>query len=288
MLASICLTAACATSQQRISSLTGNIQHIKAFHSEVLSNDRDITVYLPPDYDTNTRRHYPVLYMHDGQNVFDGMTSFIPNKEWRADESAEALIQAKLIEPLIIVGIDNGGMERANEFFPTRAKFDNNTAGGKADLYGKMLLTEVMPLINKTYRTKQGPENTGLCGSSFGGIVTMHLGLMHPEVFGKLGVVSPSVWWDDRVILKEVDGIKQKPHQKIWLDIGTKEADKDEPENTSTIENATALSDLLVKKGWKPGRDLAFFVDKDAHHNEDAWAHRMPMILLFLFPARLR
>ncbi|MDR3691531.1 MAG: alpha/beta hydrolase-fold protein [Fimbriimonas sp.] len=265
--------------------MAGNIQHIKSFHSTVLSNDRNITVYLPPGYESNRKTRYPVLYMHDGQNVFDGTTSFLPNKEWRADETAEGLIRAHLIEPLIIVAIDNAGADRANEFLPTRSPFGKAMVGGNADLYGKMLCKEIMPMIDKTYRTKKGPQNTGVCGSSFGGVLSLHLGITHPEIFGRIGVVSPSVWWDNRVLLREVGEVGQKPTQKIWLDIGTHEGDND-AENRATVDDTTALFDLLVKKGWKPGADLAYFVDQDARHNEDAWAHRMPMILMFLFPSR--
>lgn len=273
-----------ALGQTRTSSLTGDIRMIKQFHSNVLNNERDLIVYLPPDYRSNINRRYPVLYLNDGQNVFDGMTSFIPNKEWRADETAEALIEAGLIQPLIMVGIYNHGMERADEYLPTKATFGRNIAGGKADLYAKMVIEEIIPLIDKTYRTKKGPENTAICGSSFGGIVSLHIGLTHPKVFGKLGVLSPSVWWDNREILKEVDDLKGRPQMKIWLDIGTAEAEANEEENKSTVDNVFALSSSLQKRGWVLGRDLATFVDKGAHHNEDAWAHRMPMVLLFLFP----
>ncbi len=286
LLVSLGLTASMGLAQQRVSSLTGNIQHLKPFHSSVLNNDRNVAVYLPPDYEANKNRHYPVLYMNDGQNVFDGMTSFLPNKEWRADESAEALIAAKLIEPVIIVALDNAGMDRANEFLPTRVGTGNRAGGGKADLYGRMLIEELIPYINKSYRTKTGPDNTGLCGSSFGGIVTMHLGLMHPEVFGKLGVVSPSVWWDNRVILKEVAKIERKSKQRIWIDIGSSEGGKNEKQNREAVKDASDLFDELVKKGWRSGKEITFFVDKGAQHNEDAWAHRMPLILEFLFPAK--
>ena len=286
LLVSLGLTASMGLAQQRVSSLTGNIQHLKPFHSSILNNDRNVAVYLPPDYDTNKWRRYPVLYMNDGQNVFDGMTSFIPNKEWRADESAEALIAARLIEPLIIVAIDNHGIDRADEFLPTRVGTGNRAGGGKADLYGRMLIEELLPYINKSYRTKLGADNTGLCGSSYGGILTMHLGLTHPEVFGKLAVVSPSVWWDSRVILKEVDKTPRKPKQRVWIDIGTSEAGKNESQSNQAIKDASDLYDELVKKGWRSGKDIAFFSDKGAQHNEEAWAHRMPLILEFLFPLK--
>ncbi len=261
---------------QRVSSLTGNIKKHDFFPSKVLGNKRNLIVYLPPDYDSHKSRRYPVLYMNDGQNVIDGMTSYIPNQEWRADETAQALIEAKLIEPIIIVGIDNAGVDRANEYLPTVGKNSSGQYGGKADLYARFLIEEVKPFIDKTYRTKKDAKNTGLCGSSFGGIVSLHLGLTHPNVFGKLGVVSPSLWWDNEVMTKRIQGLAAKPNLKIWMDIGTKEG----PESVRQTEDAVKA---LETKGFVLGKDLTLFIDKDAEHNEIAWAKRFPSILMFLF-----
>lgn len=270
-----CLVAG-AAAQTRISSLTGEFRR-HVFHSNVLGNARNVTVWLPPGYDTEPNRRYPVFYMHDGQNLFDGMTSFLPNQEWRVDEAAQALVEAKAIEPLIVVGIDNAGAERANEYLSTRAE----GMGGKGDLYGRMLVEELKPFIDRTYRTKTGPADTALGGSSLGGLVTMHLGLRYPQVFGKLAVVSPSVWWAGREILREVDALKRKPRQRIWLDVGTAEGDPSK--YASVVADAAALRDALVRKGWTPGRDLLFYEDRGAHHNEAAWSSRIGMILMYLF-----
>jgi len=275
LLAAIAFTSPSAQETPRVTSLTGLIRSHPGFHSNVLNNDRNLTVYLPPRYAEEPRRRYPVLYMHDGQNVFNGMTSFIPNAEWRADEAAQALIEAGLIEPIIIVGIDNAGAARADEYLPTRAR----NMGGKAGDYAKMVLDEIKPMIDRTYRTKTDAQNTGLCGSSFGGIITMTMGLRHPDKFGKLAVVSPSVWWDNKVILKMVDELPRKSKQRIWVDIGTDEGPGAE---AATVE----LKDRLVRKGWRAGQDLALYIDRGAKHNEPAWAGRMDAILMYLFPAR--
>ena len=131
---------------QQPHSLTGDIRLHKSFHSKLLNNDRDVIVYLPPGYDANKTKRYSVLYLHDGQNIFDGATSFIPGQEWRVDETAQSLIAANRIEPLIIVGVYNTGAERVNEYTPVAdAKFK---AGGKADLYGRMLVEELKPFID--------------------------------------------------------------------------------------------------------------------------------------------
>lgn len=250
------------------------------FESKILGNRRNILVYLPPDYDKTGARRYPVLYMADGQNVFDGMTSYIPNQEWKADEAAEALIRSKLIEPIIIVAIDNGGGARADEYLPTKVKRGQGaTWGGNADKFGKFVVDEIKPFVDKTYRTKTDVANTGFCGSSFGGIVTACIGLQYPQTFGKLAICSPSVWWDGRVVLKMVDAMPKKTSQRIWIDIGGAEA-------PNAVKDASDLASAYEKKGWTLGRDLAFYNDGYAPHNEVSWARRMPAILMFLFPAR--
>ncbi len=263
---------------QRVASLTGNIKHHNGFESKILSNRRNIIVYLPPNYEAEKGRRYPVLYMNDGQNVFDGMTSYIPNQEWQADEAAERLITSGRIEPIIMVGIDNGQAERANEYLPTRAqtKFAKEPIGGRADLYGDMLAKELMPMIDRNYRTKQGAANTGILGSSLGGVVSFYLGTTRPQIFGRIGVVSPSVWWDDRLMIKQAKAWKTKPPVKIWLDMGTKEG-------YEGLLDARNLRRALESVGFVPGKDLAYTEASGAQHNEAAWAKRMDAILLFLY-----
>jgi len=269
------LVASWALGQEnpRRTSLTGMIRKHEGFPSQVLGNKRNLIVYLPPDYESSPKRRYPVVYMHDGQNVMDGMTSYIPNAEWRADEAAERLIRAGLLEPLIIVGVDNAQVDRGKEYTPTRS---DRGPSGDAAKYGKFLIDEVMPFIDRTYRTKRGAQHTALIGSSLGGLVTMSLGIWHPDKFGKLGVVSPSVWWDDRVIIRMVNEMPKKTSQRIWIDMGT-------IEGPGAVESARDLAIALERKGWKPGKDLALVIDGFAQHNEPAWAGRMGEILLFLF-----
>lgn len=274
-----CALLALAQGQDRMSSITGDVRYVESFHSKVLGNTRTLRIWLPPHYEEERNRRYPVLYMHDGQNVFDGKTSYIPNMEWRADEAAQGLIRAGLIEPIIIVAIDNGGVERGNEFLPTKATVGKNTYGGKANLYGQMLLTEIKPMIDGTYRTKPDAANTGLCGSSFGGIITYYLGITHPGAFSKLAIVSPSVWWDNRWAVHQALGLKKKLPLKMWIDIGTSEG-------PGSVGDTDALVKALTQKGWKPGKDLAYVVDGFAKHNEEAWSRRMMAILMYLFPAR--
>jgi predicted alpha/beta superfamily hydrolase len=254
--------------------LTGEFRRHAKFSSKYLTAERDVLVYLPPGYsDDDEGRRYPVLYLHDGQNLFDGATSFVPGQEWRVDETAQALVLARAVEPVVIVGVYNTGRERVEEYTPSAdPKFK---VGGKADLYGRLLVEELKPFIDSRYRTKTGADDTGLGGSSLGGLVTMYLGLRYPEVFGKLAVVSPSVWWDKRRIVSDVKALASKQRARVWLDMGTEEG-------ANAIGDARLLRDALVSKGWSLGRDLSYSEAKGAKHNEAAWALRVDPILRFL------
>lgn len=244
-------------------------------HSEFLERDRDVTVYLPPGYDEDSGRRYPTLYLHDGQNLFDGATAFIYGQHWRVGETADALICARLVEPIIIVGINNTGERRIDEYTPTK---DGRTRlGGQADLYGRFLVEELKPFIDSRYRTLADAQNTGLGGSSLGGLVSLHLGIKYPHVFGKLAVLSPSIWWDRKVILSNVRKLESKPDVRVWIDVGTAEGDY-------ALKDAAALRDALVARGWTLEGDLKYFEAEGAQHNELAWAERVGPVLMFLFP----
>jgi predicted alpha/beta superfamily hydrolase len=257
--------------------LTGNIHIHRGFHSDHLPTDRDVIVYLPPGYNDDPSRRFPVLYLQDGQNLFDKATAFLGN-EWGLDETAEQMIEQGVIQPLIMVGIYNVGVRRIGEYTPVR---DHRGRGGLARRYGRLLVDELIPFIDRRYRTSGSPGDTGLGGSSLGGLVTLYLGLEYPEVFGKLAVMSPSVWWGDRDILQRVRKLKGHLPLKIWLDVGTAEG-----RNPQRIEQDVAeLCQALISKGWRPGMDLIYHVDAGGGHNELAWGHRVREALRFLFPA---
>jgi predicted alpha/beta superfamily hydrolase len=274
------ITLGTIASAQDQHTLTGEFRTHKDFHSRYLPSNRDVIVYLPPGYDANKAERYPVLYLHDGQNLFDGATSFIKGAEWRVDETAQALIEAHTIRPLIIVGIYNTGANRIDEYTPSA---DPKYKGGKADLYGRLLVEELKPFIDSNYRTLRDAKNTGLGGSSLGGLVSLHLALKYPKVFGRVAVVSPSVWWDNRVIVREVEALKKKTGARIWLDIGTSEGGNEAEDHKN---NARQLRDALAARGWREGLDLKYYEAEGAEHNERAWAQRVEPMLRFLFPPK--
>lgn len=253
--------------------LTGRFRVHAAFPSRYLSTTHDLIVYLPPGYASAPERRYPVLYLHDGQNLFDAATSFAG--EWHLDETAEALIASGSIEPLLIVGIYNAGAYRIDEYTPTRDAM--RKAGGKALQYGRMLVEELKPFIDATYRTRAASADTGLGGSSLGGLVSLYLGLLHPGVFGRLAVLSPSVWWDNRFIVRRVRALRTRPANRIWLSVGTAEGD-------GVVEAARRVRAALVARGWAEGADLAYREVEGARHDEAAWAAASPDMLRFLFP----
>lgn len=251
-----------------------------AFTSAFLDHPRDIVVWLPPGYEDAAAAgsaeppRYPVLYMHDGQNLFEPDAAFQKGEHWRLGEAAAARIEAGTIAPLIIVGIYNTGEERIHEYTPTR---DAKLGGGRADDYGRMIVEELKPFIDRTYRTLPGAEHTGMGGSSLGGLVTMYLGFRYPQVFSRLAVLSPSVWWDRRAILKTVRQARAKPRARIWLDMGTAEGRRG-------LDDARLLKAALVGLGFVSGADLHYAEYEGATHRESAWADRAGPMLDWLFP----
>ncbi|AEU37085.1 esterase [Granulicella mallensis MP5ACTX8] len=248
---------------------------LRGFHSRFLPDDRDISIYLPEAYRTEPRRRFPVFYLHDGQNLFDGRTSYAANRTWRAHTTADWLTRQGLIEPVILVGIANTGARRIAEYTPTR---DARLGGGEGTLYGRLLVEDLKPLIDRRFRTLPDAANTALGGSSLGGLITLVLGMKYPEVFGKLAVLSPSVWWDNRSLLALMNPSQPKQHLRIWLDMGMSEG-------LRHLRDTDLLHRRLVLRGWQDGIDLKYLRVPGGVHDEEAWAARFDQVLKFLFPA---
>lgn len=253
---------------------------LERFHSRIFRNSRDVTIWTPPGYGDPRRRH-PVVYFQDGQNIFDPKTAF-GGVAWGAGAAAEKLIRAREIAPPILVGIANTGSNRINEYTPSRADYEGMDgaklrSAGDAKRYARFVETELKPFIDARYLTLPGPRTTSVVGSSMGGLVSLYFGLWHPRVFGNVAALSPSLWWDDRVALRDFARLKRKPDFRLWLDMGTAE---------EGWEVAQFFRDTLVAAGWAQGDDLEYREIAGGEHNEAAWAARLPDVLRFLVGRR--
>lgn len=267
--------------QQRVhtpSTLTGHFRSHRQVRSRFLEQSRDVLVYLPPDYEQNLTRRYPVLYMHDGNNLFDRRTAF-GGQEWQVDERMETLIRAQIIEPVIVVGVYNTP-QRMAEYTWEAAEIDGQLQGGQGAQYARFLVEELKPLIDKTYRTRPEREYTAVMGSSLGGLISFYLGLHYPQIFSKIGLMSPSIWWKERAILKEVP--KLSLDLTIWLDMGTQEGQNPQV----MLKDAQDLAKALEKRGFQHFKNLAFHIAEGAGHNEAAWAARLEHPLRFFYSSK--
>ena len=237
-----------------------------------------MVVYLPPGYGERGARH-PVLYLQDGQNLFDPATAF-GGQHWRAGETTTALIESGRIPPLILVGIYNTGEHRIDEYTPTH---DRRRGGGDAGAYGRFIVEELKPIIDEGYQTLPDRANTGIGGSSLGGLVSLYLALKHTDVFGKAAVISPSVWWDRRAILRDVRrGAALTERPMLWVDMGTAES-RGAGSARRVLEDARLLKAGLLKSGWVEGETLHYEEVEGAVHSERAWGERFGRVLEWLY-----
>jgi isoamylase len=247
--------------------VVGDVRVLKDFESPQLGNTRDILVYVPPDYDQAHDRRYPVLYMHDGQNLFDEATSF--DKEWQVDETMEMLSQEGY--PAIVVGIPNKGEERIAEYSPFK---DAEHGGGKGDAYLAFIVETLKPFIDGEFRTEPDRVHTGIMGSSLGGLISLYAMFKHSETFGFAGVMSPSLWFAERAIFSVIQRTPFSPGT-LYVDIGREEGAEE-------LVDFRRICAVLIDKGYRPGTDILCVEEPAAEHNEPAWASRLQGALRFL------
>jgi predicted alpha/beta superfamily hydrolase len=245
---------------------------------------REILAYLPPSlakrFDSKTGsvaetdKRYPVIYFHDGQNMFDEKTSYVG--KWCADETLEEFAREGI--EAIAIGVPNGGKTRIDEYTPWRtdrypAK-SRKLVGGKGDEYVDWLVKVIKPLVDRSFPTMPDREHTGTMGSSLGGLISLHALARYPEVFGMIGALSSSVFWNDYEILKllaKLDG----PTARVYVDMGGREW-------RGGFDDSRRIRDTLMEAGWVEGRDLMYVEERHAIHRENAWAKRLPDALRFL------
>jgi predicted alpha/beta superfamily hydrolase len=258
---------------------SGELRYHLQFPSIHLGNERTLVVHLPPGYGAEPEHRYPVFYLHDGQNLFDASTS-ASGIAWRAAETADRLIHDRKISPVILVGIDNTP-DRINEYtlhHDARVK-----AGGKGRLYGRFVVEEVKPFIDRTYRTLPDREHTAVGGSSLGGLISLAMAREHHGHLSMCAILSPALWWArGRLLSSLTRSSSSMPGQRFWLDMGTREGPR-RGALPPGIAQARRLVRIFESAGLRPGRDFQYSEVPDGEHNEAAWAARFDQVLLFFF-----
>ncbi|MBI3789671.1 MAG: alpha/beta hydrolase [Gemmatimonadetes bacterium] len=252
---------------ERRHDVPATLKVVEGCWSPQLRNRRNLLVYLPPSYETDGARRFPVVYMHDGQNVFDPHTSFAGH--WQAGSALAH--QARRGFEAIVVAIPNMGNQRLAEYTPHP---DLIRGGGDGDRYVAFLVETVKPMIDRKLRTLRTPEHTSVVGSSLGGLISLYALFRSPWTFGAAGVMSPALWFADGRIFDYVREQKP-PGGRIHLDIGTHEG-------PDALEDARQMKELLTDRGFIPGATLSYYEDVGARHNERAWARRFRKVLPYL------
>lgn len=261
-------------------SVAGIIRVAQHIRSPQLHNQRHILVYLPPSYHTSQKR-YPVLYMHDGQNLFDNATSYAG--EWGVDETMEKMSREEGLEA-IVVGIPNMGAVRMDEYSPFK---DVRHGGGLGNQYLAFLVNTLKPIIDQDFRTLPGKRYTGIMGSSMGALISFYAFFRYPDFFGFTGMMSPSLWIAKGAIFRYTEAARFNPG-KIYLDVGTRELGDSETDmwmqrtlSRRYYASVRYLKRVLVGKGYRPVHDLLHIEEKWADHSESAWARRLPDAVRF-------
>lgn len=243
-----------------INKIIGQVKYYKNLKSKFLELSRDVFVLLPPGYNENSEKKYPVLYMHDGQNLINPKTSF-SGYDWRVDETAYKLIRQKKIQEIIIVGIYN-----------TEERLEEYSSSNKGKNYIKFIIEELKPFIDLNYRTKSDKENTAVMGSSMGGLISFLIVWNFPEVFSKAACLSSSFFYNNEEAIRMVRNSKEKKKIKLYIDHGE-----------DGLPRGQKMFCVLTKKNYLIGTDIDYYYAPGAEHNEIAWANRLERPLLFLF-----
>ncbi|HZF50675.1 MAG TPA: alpha/beta hydrolase-fold protein [Polyangiaceae bacterium] len=238
---------------------SGRLQNVPGFQSQNLGGSRTLRVYLPPSYDENPAKRYPVLYMHDGQNVFDAAAAF-GGVEWQVDETMNGMITQGKAREVIVVAVDNTGA-RMDEYTPVP---DPGYGGGDGDAYLDFVELEVMPHINGQFRTLTGPQNTTIGGSSLGGLISFYAAWTRSDVFGAAICMSSSFWWNNQWMTHQVQKHQgTKPPARFYIDSGT-----------DGSAGTFSMRDALQALGYTHGVNLFHWYDPNGAHNEASWATR--------------
>ncbi len=274
--------------------LTGQFRRHR-MSSAHLHGDRNVTVMLPPSYASEPDREYPILYLQDGQNMFDRREGFM-GREWGADEVALTAMQEGRMQEAIIVAVDHGGAGRLDDYSPVA---DPEYGGGGADDFLDFLTQEVDPMIRGQYRASD--SKAAVAGSSMGGLVSLYAGFCHPDMFGAVGAMSPSLWWAQGHLAREVVQHQGPLPDKIWLDIGDHEGSADEigqaplrhgefqpnpvgPNGVQDVrDRVREMGHALLHQGYDTD-NLHYWEVRGGEHTEDSWHQRLDQLFCYLLP----
>ena len=248
----------------------GRIQTLPGLMAPGGDRPRDVSVHLPSSYRVEQDRRFPVIYMQDGQNLFDPEASFAGS--WEVDEAVHA--QAGRGAEAIVVGVPNAGVDRIREYAPWS---DPEHGGGEADTYLRFLLDDVKPLVDRRFRTRTERDRTGIAGSSLGGLLSLYGFFRFPGSFGFVAALSPSLWFGNDAIFRFIEAAPFVPG-RIYVDGGT-------AESARMVEHLRRLEAILRGKGYRPGDTLRVVVDPGATHHESHWGRRFRNALPFLLNA---
>jgi predicted alpha/beta superfamily hydrolase len=248
--------------------LVGRADVLLNIASQHLDHDRHAIVWMPPGYDDEPARsrRYPVLYMHDGQNLFDPRSS-ATHVDWGVDETIGRLVADGKMEPIIVVGVFNT-IDRQKEYSPWERGAD----------YARFLAEELKPMIDAQYRTQRGPEATGVMGSSMGGLISLYLGWKHPDIFSRVGAISTHFPWNAGQIIRDIDATRDYSRSaRVYFDFGTETLDATyEPFQ----QEMTAVFEAM---GWKQPGDFVVYKAVGASHLESAWRARLHLPMMYLY-----
>ncbi|ANQ49806.1 histidine kinase [Flammeovirga sp. MY04] len=243
--------------------ITGNVEYFKDFKIKGLE-DRDIIVWLPPSYSSNSKQRFPVLYMHDGQNIIDPKTSSF-GVDWQVDETVDQLSKANLLQEMIIVGV-----------YCTKDRNDDYGVTEKGKIYRKAFATDIKKLIDTNYRTLPEKEHTLVAGSSMGGLVSFMIAWEHPDVYAGAICMSPAFKYEE---FDYIDLIKKDKKREVifYIDNGGKGVD------VILQPGVDKMISHLKSIGYTSGKDLFLVIDKNAKHSEGDWAKRFPDAIKLFF-----
>jgi predicted alpha/beta superfamily hydrolase len=254
----------------------GYVHILRDFASPQEGFNRTVRIYTPEGYDAHGKHRYPVLYMHDGQNVFAHPESALFDT-WCANHALEALVHGGHVEPWLVVAVDSGA-GRMQEYSPWGEPHRHGQTRG--ELYGRFLVETLQPYVDRVYRTRPGAEWTAVAGSSLGGLISLYLGWKYPEVYGRIGAFSPSVMWNRGKLFEQWKAHPQR-WTRIYLDAGSTETITPGGEVLAYGEGARHFHGHLQDLGYA-GHELTLVLEPGGEHHESAWQRRFPAAMQWL------